>query len=52
LRTCPPEYLGHLVRQDPNDSVLVPIIERVLAPTPDKLVQFRRGYQISSSQHN
>lgn len=49
LRTCEPEYLGHLVRQDPNDSLLVPMIERVLAVTPDKLARFRRGYQISTS---
>lgn len=47
LRTCEPEYLGHLVHQDPNDSLLVPMIERVLAVTPDKLARFRRGYQNS-----
>lgn len=45
LRTCEPEYLGHLVRQDPNDSILVPIIERVLAISPENLARFRRGYQ-------
>lgn len=45
LRTCEPEYLGRLVSQDPNDSILVPIIERVLAVNPEQLARFRRGYQ-------
>lgn len=45
LRTCDPEYLGHLVSQDPNDSILVPIIKRVLALSPNDLARFRRGYQ-------
>lgn len=45
LRTCEPEYLGHLVRNDPNDSILVPMIERVLALDPEKLARFRRGYK-------
>ena len=50
IRSCEPEYLGHLVALDPNDSKLVPIIESQLASQPTALALFRRGYQAEKSK--